>query len=75
VRQVVRERRIPTPNVFVPRDFAPGERAEFDFGEASIVFAGQPRTVPFLAGRLRFSGALFAMAFPTQRQDAFLFGQ
>jgi transposase len=31
--------------------------------------------VPFLAGRLRFSGAMFVECFPTQRQDAFLLGQ
>ena len=31
--------------------------------------------VPFLAGRLRFSGAMFVECFPTQRQEAFLLGQ
>jgi hypothetical protein len=36
---------------------------------------GQLVKVPFLAGRLRFSGAMFVECFPTQRQEAFLLGQ
>jgi transposase len=59
----------------VPLDFTPGERAEFDFGEATVKVAGQLMKVPFLAGRLRFSGAMFVECFPTQRQEAFLWGQ
>ena len=53
----------------------PGERAEFDFGEATVKLDGQLIKVPFLAGRLRFSGAMFVECFPTQRQEAFLLGQ
>src|SRR5260221_10358961 len=60
---------------YVPLDFAPGERAEFDFGEATVKLGGQLVKVPFLAGRLRFSGAMFVECFPTQRQEAFLLGQ
>ena len=75
VRQLVRERRTPTKPTYVPLDFAPGERAEFDFGEATVKLADQLVKVPFLAGRLRFSGAMFVECFPTQRQEAFLLGQ
>ncbi|CCF83962.1 hypothetical protein [Nitrolancea hollandica] len=32
-------------------------------------------TVPYLAGRLRYSGAIFVECFPTARQDCFLLGQ
>ncbi|MGZ6280226.1 MAG: IS21 family transposase [Ktedonobacteraceae bacterium] len=75
VRQLVRERRRSVKAAYVPLDFAPGERAEFDFGEATVNLGGQLVQVPFLAGRLRFSGAMFVECFPTQRQEAFLLGQ
>jgi len=75
VRLFVQEKRKPSKSAFVPLDFAPGERAEFDFGEATVKLAGQLVKVPFLAGRLRFSGAMFVECFPTQRQEAFLLGQ
>jgi len=75
VRLFVQEKRKPTKSAFVPLDFAPGERAEFDFGEATVKIKGQLVKVPFLAGRLRFSGAMFVECFPTQRQEAFLLGQ
>jgi transposase len=78
IRQVVREQRQRSPAhrpTYVPLVFGPGERAEFDFGVAAVEVSGQLLSVPFLAGRLRFSGAMFLEAFPTQRQDAFLLGQ
>jgi transposase len=75
VRLFVREVRKPTKPAYVPLSFTPGERAEFDFGEATVKVGGQLVKVPFLAGRLRFSGAMFVECFPTQRQEAFLLGQ
>jgi len=75
VRMYVAEQHKPTKPAYIPLTFAPGERAEFDFGEASIKVKGQLIKVPFLAGRLRFSGAMFIECFPTQRQEAFLLGQ
>jgi len=75
VRLYVQEKRTPAKPAFVPLTFTPGERAEFDFGEAMVKLQGQPIKVPFLAGRLRFSGAMFVECFPTQRQEAFLVGQ
>ncbi len=75
VREFVRELHPPTKSAYIPLDFAPGERAEFDFGEATVQLNGELVKVPFLAGRLRFSGAMFVECFPTQRQEAFLLGQ
>jgi len=75
VRLFVQELRKRSKPAYVPLDFAPGERAEFDFGEATVKLKGQLVKVPFLAGRLRFSGAMFVECFPTQRQEAFLLGQ
>jgi transposase len=75
VRMYCREKRPINKPAFVPLDFAAGERAEFDFGEAAVHIKGQVLKVPFLAGRLRFCGAMFVESFPTQRQEAFLLGQ
>src|SRR5947208_15066736 len=75
VRLFVRELHKPTKPAYVPLDFTPGERAEFDFGEATVKVGGQLIKVPFLAGRLRFLAAMFVECFPTQRQEAFLLGQ
>jgi transposase len=79
VRQLVRRERERTQQerrpTYVPLEFGPGERAEFDFGEAAVEVQGQMRSVPFLVGRLRFSGAMSLEVFPTQRQEAFLLGQ
>lgn len=75
VRMYVQEKHQKEKPTFVPLDFAPGERAEFDFGEATVKIKGQLMKVSFLAGRLRFSGTMFVECFPTQRQEAFLLGQ
>lgn len=75
VRQVVRQCRQRRRAAYVPLSFEPGERAEFDFGHAVVVLDGERVDVPFLAGRLRYSGAMFVECFPTERQDGFLLGQ
>ena len=75
VRQLVRECRQAPPKAFVPLTFAPGERAEFDFGQAVVLLDGVQTAVPYLAGRLRYSGAIFVECFPSERQDCFLLGQ
>ncbi len=75
VRELVREQRQGLKPVYLPLDFAPGERAEFDFGYEQANLNGQVVQLPFLAGRLRFSGAMFCEVFPTERQEAFLLGQ
>ena len=80
VRQLVRERRVERREVaqakaYIPLSFAPAERGEVDFGHVVVRLAGQELQVPFLAARLRYSGAMFLAVFPTERQDAFLLGQ
>lgn len=78
VRQLVRERRLARREVakaFVPLTFTPAERGEVDFGHAVVRLAGHELQVPFLAARLRYSGAMFLAVFPTERQDTFLLGQ
>ena len=63
----VRELCKPTKPAYVPPDFTPGERVEFDFGEATVKIKCQLAKVPFVAGRLRFSGAMFVECFPIRR--------
>lgn len=75
VRLYVRQRKARAKEVFVPLAFAPGESAEFDFGHAVVTLAGHQQTLPYLASRLRYSGALWVEFFPTERQEAFLLGQ
>lgn len=80
VRQLVREQRrarreLVHATAYVPLSFAPAERGEVDFGHAVVRLAGHELHVPFLAARLRYSGAMFVATFPTERQDAFLLGQ
>jgi len=75
VRQVVRQCRQQRREAYVPLSFEPGERAEFDFGHAMVVLRGERQEVPYLAGRLRYCGAMFVELFPTERQECFLLGQ
>ncbi|MDQ3930164.1 MAG: IS21 family transposase [Chloroflexota bacterium] len=75
VRLLVRQRKKARREAFVPLDFGPGERAEFDFGHAVAIVGGRQRELPYLAGRLRFSGAMWVEFFPTERRDSFLLGQ
>jgi len=74
VRVAVRRLKDEQRAVFVPRAFAPGERAEVDWGTAQIVLGGRITAVERFCARLRYSGMPFVMAFPHQRQEAFFAG-
>ena len=69
-----RELRQKQPAVFIPLAYEPGIDAQVDWGEASVVMAGEQRTVNLFVIRLCYSRRLFLMAFPTQRQEAFFSG-
>ena len=75
VRHLVRTLRPRRPQAYVPLQFDPGERGEFDFGHAVIVLGQEQIERPFLIGRLRYSGMPFLVCLPTERQECFLFGQ
>ena len=62
------------PQSFFPLEFDPGHDAQVDWGEAQAVIAGERLTVQLFVLRLCFSRRTFAMAFPTQRQEAFFEG-
>ncbi len=59
------------PAVFIPLTFQPGKDAQVDWGEAVVLMNGQRVTVQLFVMRLCYSRRIFAMAFPTQRQEAF----
>ena len=67
----LKQRRRP---VFVPLLFAPGERAEVDWGTAQVVLAGQVITAHLFCARLRYSNLPFVLAYPHEQQEAFFEG-
>jgi transposase len=58
----------------IPLAFRPGEDAQADFGAAQVIIAGKVVTVHFCAVRLCYSKLPFVIAFPHERQEAFLEG-
>ena len=72
IGQQRRERR--RPQVYLPLEFDPGSDAQVDWGEALAEIAGIRVTVQLFCMRLCYSRRTFMMAFPTQKQEAFLEG-
>ncbi len=66
--------RQPRPRSFFPLEFDPAQDAQVDWGEAIAIIAGVRLTIQLFVLRLCFSHLTFAMAFPTQRQEAFFEG-
>jgi transposase len=56
--------------VFMPLAHPPGE-AQVDFGEATVVYRGQPRKVAMFVMSLPFSDALFCQIFPRECTETF----
>jgi transposase len=67
----VREKKLRSPEVFVPLSHAPGE-AQADFGEAVVVIAGVEQKAHFMAFDLPHSDDCFVRAYPTETTEAFL---
>jgi transposase len=74
VRHYISARKIAshTPDVFLPLEFEPGQDAQVDWGEATAIIAGHREKVQLFIMRLCFSRRTFAMTFPTQEQESFL---
>jgi transposase len=62
------------PAVYLPLAFDPGVDAQVDWGEAVVLLTDERVAVQLFIMRLCYSRKLFVMAFPTQRQEAFLWG-
>jgi transposase len=74
IRRVVAEMKAKLPEVYVPLRFAPAEAAQVDWGKATVFIAGEQTEVNLFCMRLCHSCAPFVMAFPSQREEAFLEG-
>lgn len=61
-----------TSEVFVPLVFAPGEEAQVDWGEATVLLGGHERTLQFFCVRFAFSRAVYVRAYERQDQISFL---
>ena len=76
VRAYVSQRRkaVRRPAIYLPLVFDPGVDAQVDWGEATVIMHGEQVVVQLFVMRLCYSRKLFVMAFPAQRQEAFLLG-
>ena len=59
---------------YIPLEFDSGQDAQVDWGEAMVRIAGEETKVQIFSMRLNYSKARFVMAFPFQKQEAFLEG-
>ncbi len=73
MKDAVRARRQSRQEVFLPLSHPPGE-AQVDFGEATIVLAGEATKVALFVLTLPYSGAIFIQAFPRECTETFLEG-
>jgi transposase len=62
------------PAIFLPLEFDPGHPAPVDWGEAIASINSDRQTVQVFVMTLCYSRRTFVMAFPSQRQEAFLAG-
>jgi transposase len=79
VRRYVRAHRPATPGqraqaAMIPLAYPPGEEAQADFFQAQVILSGKLIVVHTCAVRLGYSKLPFLMAFPHERQEAFLEG-
>lgn len=61
-------------SAMIPLAYQPGQDAQADFYEAQVILAGSLITTQVCAVRLCYSKLPFVMAFPHERQEAFLEG-
>ena len=72
---VSRERqKLKSGKAYLPLEFDPGRDVQVDWGEAVVILQGERTKVQFFAMRLNYSRVRFVMAFPFQKQEAFLEG-
>lgn len=77
VRRFVREYKLQqnkTSNSSIPLEFDPGEFAQFDWGEVTVILSGVATKVMLFCMRLLYSRKIFVKVFPHQRQEALFQG-
>jgi transposase len=74
VRRYVRMKKQQPKDMFLLLEFAPGEAAQVDWGEADVIMDGIQTRVMLFCYYLAYSGISFVMAFPNSRQEALFEG-
>jgi transposase len=74
VRRAVRALRGRRVEMFVPLEAVPGKVAQADFGQAQVLVAGTMQKVFIFCLRAKHSKVPFAVAYPTEKLEAFLDG-
>lgn len=74
VRHYVRKLKAKAREVYIPLAADLGEQAQVDWGQAVVFIAGRPTVAHLFCLRLKASSVPFAMAFPTEKLEAFLAG-
>ncbi len=74
VRRYVARRHRQRRETFIPLEHAPGQRAECDFGHIWVDFPQGRRQVAVLLVTWAYSYCPFAVAVPTERTEAILYG-
>jgi len=70
VKVAVAKRHLWAKDVHMPLTHEPGE-AQFDFGEATVVIAGEEQKAHFAVVALPYSNALFVKAYPRENTETF----
>lgn len=74
VRNYVYKRRETPRQIYIPLEYEFGNNGQCDWGQALAIIGGKKVTVHLFCLTLSASGASFVMAFPHERQEAFLEG-
>jgi len=76
IRRYIGERRreLKRPPIYLPLAFDPGIDGQVDWGEVTVHLKGEAIQVELFVMRLCYSRKVFAMVFPTQRQECFFAG-
>ncbi len=74
VRYCVGQLRKNLNEVYIPLSFGPAEDSQVDWGTATVIMNVQKTEVQLFCVRLCYSCAPFVVAFPSQREEAFLEG-
>ena len=74
VRRYVNKKRTRNRETFLPIAVEAGQRAEADFGQIDVDFPEGRRSVSVLIITWAYSGAVFAIALPSEKVEAILYG-
>ena len=72
IRAYLRKLKDTSGEAFVPLEFAPGEAAQIDWGEAAIWLKKEKITANLFCARLCYSQAPFVIAYRRQNEESFL---